>query len=51
MDLTTTITLNNPERIRQNADVFGFELSADDMATLDTFNENLATGWNPTTEP
>ncbi len=42
---------NRPERIRQNADVFGFELSADDMASLDTFNENLATGWDPTNEP
>ena len=42
---------NRPERIRQNADVFGFELSADDVARLDTFNENLATGWDPTNEP
>ena len=42
---------NRPERIRQNADVFGFALSAADMAPLDTFNENLATGWDPTDEP
>jgi diketogulonate reductase-like aldo/keto reductase len=42
---------NRPERIRQNANVFGFELSADDMSALDTFNENLATGWDPTDEP
>lgn len=42
---------NRAERIRQNADVFGFELSAADMAHLDTFNENLATGWAPTNEP
>ena len=42
---------NRPERIRQNADVFGFALSASDMSTLDTFNENLATGWDPTNEP
>ncbi len=42
---------NRPERIRENADVFDFTLSASDMATLDTFNENLATGWDPTDEP
>ena len=42
---------NPQERIRQNADVFGFALSASDMSTLDTFNENLATGWDPTNEP
>ena len=42
---------NRPERIRQNADVFSFALSASDMSTLDTFNENLATGWDPTNEP
>ena len=42
---------NRPERIRQNADVYDFALSAEDMARLDTFNENLATGWDPTNEP
>ena len=42
---------NRPERIRQNADVYDFALSAADMARLDTFNENLATGWDPTNEP
>ena len=42
---------NRPERIRENAAVFDFVLSAADMALLDTFNENLATGWDPTNEP
>jgi diketogulonate reductase-like aldo/keto reductase len=36
------------ERIIENADVFDFSISDEDMATLDTFNENLATGWDPT---
>lgn len=38
----------NPERIRQNADVFGFEISEQDMQALDNLNENLVTGWDPT---
>jgi len=42
---------NRPERIRENAAVFDFALSDEDMALLDTFNENLATGWDPTNEP
>lgn len=42
---------NRPERIRENAAVFDFTLSAGDVALLDTFNENLATGWDPTNEP
>ena len=42
---------NRPERIRQNADVYDLALSAAEMARLDTFNENLATGWDPTNEP
>jgi 2,5-diketo-D-gluconate reductase A len=29
----------NPERIRANADVGGFELSAEDMAALDALGE------------
>lgn len=39
------------ERIRENADVFGFTLSAEDMRVLDGLNENLHTGWNPTEVP
>jgi diketogulonate reductase-like aldo/keto reductase len=41
----------DPQRIRQNADVFDFEISQADMATLETFNENLVTGWDPTNAP
>ena len=42
---------NRPERIRENADVFDFSLTGEDMIVLDGFNENLATGWDPTGEP
>lgn len=42
---------NMPERIRENADVFDFSLSPTDMAILDGFDENLVTGWDPTTVP
>lgn len=39
---------NHPDRIRENANVFDFDISADRMGLLDSFNENLATGWDPT---
>lgn len=39
------------ERIRENADVFGFELSAEDMRVLDGLNEDLHVAWNPTDVP
>jgi len=42
---------SNRERIRQNADVFDFAISEADMATLDSFNENLVTGWDPMDAP
>ncbi len=35
------------DRIKQNADV-DFEISSEDMATLDGLNENLRTCWDPT---
>jgi methylglyoxal/glyoxal reductase len=41
----------SPERIRQNSEVFDFTISAEDMALLETFNENLITGWDPTNAP
>lgn len=39
----------HPERIHENADVFEFSLSAEDMRILDSLNERLHTGWDPTT--
>lgn len=39
------------DRIRENAQVFDFSISPEDMSYLDTFNENLTTGWDPTHAP
>jgi diketogulonate reductase-like aldo/keto reductase len=41
----------NRDRIRQNGDVFDFAISEQDMAHLDSFNEDLITGWDPTNAP
>ncbi len=37
----------HPERMRENASVFDFEITAEDEATMDAFNEDLHTTWNP----
>ena len=39
------------ERIRENADVFGFELPAEEVARLEALDEGLVTGWDPTQAP
>ncbi len=36
-----------PERIRENADVFGFEIKSPDMARLDALDERSHVAWNP----
>jgi diketogulonate reductase-like aldo/keto reductase len=41
----------NRQRIVENADVFNFMISAEDMRTLDGFDENLRTCWDPTGAP
>jgi diketogulonate reductase-like aldo/keto reductase len=41
----------NPDRIRQNAAVFDFSLSDDELAELDALDEGLVTGWDPTDAP
>lgn len=39
------------ERILENADVFDMEISAPDMKTLDSLNEEYRTSWDPTDIP
>jgi len=41
----------NPGRIEQNADVFDFEISEEDMKTLDGLNEDFRVCWDPTDAP
>jgi diketogulonate reductase-like aldo/keto reductase len=41
----------NRRRIFENADVFDFEISAEDMRLLDSFDEELRTCWDPTNAP
>jgi len=40
-----------PERIRENADVFGFEIKSPDMARLDALDERAHVAWNPDDSP
>jgi diketogulonate reductase-like aldo/keto reductase len=39
------------DRIKENADVFDFSISEEDMNYFESFNENLVTGWDPTNAP
>lgn len=36
---------SKPERIRENLNIFDFEISVDDMAQLDALNQNQALAW------
>lgn len=40
-----------PERISENADLYDFTISREDMTELDNLNENLAVSWDPTGAP
>ena len=40
-----------PERIRENSEVFDFDISEVDMRKLDSLNEDLRTCWDPTGIP
>ena len=41
----------NRRRIFEDADVFDFEITVEDMQILDRFNQNLRTCWDPTNAP
>ena len=41
----------NPERIKTNGKIDGFEISKDDMQTLDGLDEYLVTDWDPVDAP
>jgi diketogulonate reductase-like aldo/keto reductase len=41
----------NHKRIFEDADIFDFEITAEDMQRLDHFNENLRTCWDPSHAP
>jgi len=41
----------NHRRIFEDADVFDFEITAEDMQRLDHYNENLRTCWDPSHAP
>jgi diketogulonate reductase-like aldo/keto reductase len=40
-----------PERIKENSEVFDFEISPADITKLDALGEDLHTVWDPTDEP
>lgn len=50
-DLIVIPKSTNRGRIRENADVFDFELPAAEMERLEALDEGLVTGWDPTTAP
>jgi len=41
---------SSPTHLRENADVFDFEIDIEDMQTLNSFNEDLHICWNPEKE-
>jgi len=41
---------SKPERIEENISVFDFDIDREKMETLDSLDEGLRTGWDPTKE-
>ena len=50
-DLVVIPKSARPERIRENSEVFDFEITAEDMLALDGLSESLHTDWDPTDAP
>lgn len=50
-DVVTIPKSSNRDRIRENSDVFDFEIGPEDMLTLDGLNEDLRTSWDPSMAP
>ncbi|UCD91673.1 MAG: aldo/keto reductase [Methanobacteriota archaeon] len=50
-NIVTIPKSSNRDRIRENADVFDFEIAPEDMSALDVLNEDLRTSWDPSTAP
>ena len=41
----------NQNNITENMEIYDFEISKEDMKTLDNFHRNMRTTWDPTNEP
>jgi len=50
-DIVVIPKSSKKERILENADVFDFKISPDDIRLLDSFNQDLRTSWDPSTIP
>ncbi|MDR0955668.1 MAG: aldo/keto reductase [Candidatus Nomurabacteria bacterium] len=47
--LIVLLKSNNPARVRENSQIFDFELDAEDLAKIKTLDENHRECWDPTT--
>jgi diketogulonate reductase-like aldo/keto reductase len=41
----------HPERIQENASVYGFGLDAEDLGAMEKLDEGYRTSWDPTAAP
>ena len=46
-DMVVLAKSSNEDRIKENADIFDFELSQEDMDQMDTWNEDYRVSWDP----